>query len=235
MWKKCKVVIIATYKESRLFLKTGNQLEYNEHHPIYGINHYGWKYQNLYILSDDEIKENDWYYYTKSKVHKHLGHLPLDKTKHDGDKVFKIIAITDSSLNLYCNHCGAIKELATGICVRCGRFSTNSISSISQSFIKQYVSEYNKGNKIEEVMVEYEEFLNTNPIWSPEKDYKEYSTIREKLNPDNTISIKATKTSWTKEEVSDIIRDYRNRILALISMKYEVTNNFTEEFINNNL
>lgn len=231
MYKKCKVVIIATYKESRLFLKTGNQLEYNEHHPIYGINHYGWKYQNLYILSDDKIKENDWYY-TKSKVHKHLGHLPLDKTNHDGDKVFKIIAITDSSLNLYCNHCGAIKELATGICVKCDRFSTNSISSISQSFIKQYVSEYNKGNKIEEVMVEYEfekPFITVND----DEERVENYPISPILNPDNTISIKATKTSWTREEVVALLTSLKDHINSINN--YECNCSDFNWFINNNL
>lgn len=200
MYKKCKVVIIATDRESRLFLKTGNQLEYNEYRPIHGINHLGWKYQHLYILSDDEIKEGNWYEF-ESMLNQATTKYSLEVSKYI--KAKKIIATTDSSLGY--NDILSIHQ-RRGLTNHYPTFKP--LPSISQSFIKQYVSEYNKGNKIEEVMVEYEEFLNTNPIWSPKKDYKEYSTIREKLNPDNTISIKATKTSWTREEVINSIRSY---------------------------
>ena len=47
----------------------------------------------LISLEDEEIEENDYYYFSKSNsLHKHLGTLPLNKYKHDGDKCFKVIA-----------------------------------------------------------------------------------------------------------------------------------------------
>ena len=47
----------------------------------------------LISLEDKKIEENDYYYFSKSNsLHKHLGTLPLNKYKHDGDKCFKVIA-----------------------------------------------------------------------------------------------------------------------------------------------
>lgn len=57
------------------------------------------QYQHLYICSNEEIKEGDWYYFTKdNQIHKHLGIKPLHG--HDSDKCFKIIATTDNNLKL---------------------------------------------------------------------------------------------------------------------------------------
>ena len=71
-----------------------------------------------------------------------------------------------------------------------------SLPQPSQSFIEKFIEEYNKGNVITEVMVEY---------W----DIDDYSnapigqTIHSlKVNPkDNTITICKVKDSWTREEI----------------------------------
>lgn len=199
MYKKCKVVIIATDKESRLFLKTGNQLEYNEHRPIHGINHLGWKYQHLYILSDDEIKEGNWYEF-ESMLNQATTKYSLEVSKYI--KAKKIIATTDSSLGY--NDILSIHQ-RRGLTNHYPTFKP--LPSIPQSFIKQYVSEYNKGSKIEEVMIEYEfekPFMTVND----DEERVENYPISPILNPDNTISIKASKTSWTREEVINSIRSY---------------------------
>jgi hypothetical protein len=223
MYKKCKVVMIATNRESRLFLKTGNQLEYNEYRPIHGINHLGWKYQHLYILSDDEIKEGNWYEF-ESMLNQATTKYSLEVSKYI--KAKKIIATTDSSLGY--NDILSIHQ-RRGLTNHYPTFKP--LPSISQSFIKQYVSEYNKGNKIEEVMVEYE------IEWSRNTD-RNIPTNEDlvsiwKPSSDNTISIKATKTSWTREEVVALLTSLKDHINSINN--YECNCSDFNWFINNNL
>ena len=61
----------------------------------------------------------------------------------------------------------------------------------SQQFIQKYIEEYNKGNIITDVLVEYDVHKNSFiPLWIP------------KVNPkDNTITIKKVKDSWNREEI----------------------------------
>ena len=70
----------------------------------------------------------------------------------------------------------------------------------SQSFIQKYIEEYNKGNTITDVLVEYEfdnEGHTDNPGWHNQKL---------KVNSkDNTITIKKVKDSWNKEEVIKLL------------------------------
>jgi hypothetical protein len=167
---------------------------------------------HLYILSSAyEIKEGDnhnWFY------HEMEGVVFIDYIKKEhclcnnkGLDFFigslkKVIASTDSSLKLY-----ESETIANS-----AGFSLNTddicIPSIPQSFIDRYVSEYNKGNKIEEVMVEYDSDL----IIQGEKDSFNYDDGKKlntnvgklKLNSDNTINITFIKDSWTREEVIDL-------------------------------
>jgi hypothetical protein len=104
------------------------------------------KRQHMYILSADEIKEGDWV-------------LCLDEIDHPSECVFqhtngstctackKIIATTDSSLFLIIKNVGIREQDSMEV----------SLPSISQSFIDKYVREYNKGNIITDVMIEYED------------------------------------------------------------------------------
>ena len=73
----------------------------------------------------------------------------------------------------------------------------------SNSFISKYIEEYNKGNIITDVLVEYElvsneeYFLNT---INPDDDVP-YFDENLKINPkDNTITIKKVKDTYTREE-----------------------------------
>lgn len=140
--------------------------------------------QHIYITSDEKIEEGDWMFH---KLDKH----PI---KFDGDNsgrfpygYKKIISSTDKSLNL---------------------------PQPSQEFIEVFIREWNKDNKIEDVLVEYElnipENANKFPhfkvevvrcVW--EEDY------RLKINPkDNTITIRKVKDSWSREEVISLIKKY---------------------------
>ena len=74
----------------------------------------------------------------------------------------------------------------------------------SQQFIQKYIEEYNRGNIITDVLVEYElisneeYFLNT---INPDENVP-YFDENLKINPKyNTITIKKAKDSYTREEV----------------------------------
>ena len=70
---------------------------------------------------------------------------------------------------------------------------------LPQSFIETFVSEYNKGNVIKKVLVEYIEDY-TSEIQELGSDYKPDLTL--KVNQDNTISIKPIEErKYSREEV----------------------------------
>lgn len=217
MYKKCNVVMLAIEDtKNGLLIEWNNKLSFNNNRQDSMI-----KNKHLYIISDDKIEENNWI--TDGK---RLFYMPV---LLDGYiNLCKVIASTDPALNLRCNHCGAIKELATGMCVKCGKFPTNSFPSIPQSFIDKYISEYNKGNKIDEVMVEYDEKLDKSNGVGSEYFY----TL--KLNSDNNINIQSIKDSWTREEVIDLIHFFRCDILEEVEKEGKVVN-FTDKWIETNL
>ena len=182
------------------------------------------KNYHLYILSDDKIKEDDYYLVElfnikgeSTGIHveqcksindiwvNNQGDYYKDTTRHI-DNCKKIIATTDSSLELepYQGHYEGID-------------CTNYFPSIPQQFIDKYVSEYNKGNKIEEVMVEYY------PTWvdvpgypKPFKEAKlEDAILTLKLNPGNYINIKPVKDSWTRDEVKQLLIDCCSEVSSI--------------------
>ena len=136
--------------------------------------------QNLYIISDDEIKGGDWFYNIHSKI---VGRAAFDFGKDDLAK--KIIATTDSSLEINSNF--DYNQLLPN--KNNFRFY---LPQPSQQFIQKYIEEYNRGNIITDVLVEYElisneeYFLNT---INPDDDVP-YFDENLKINPkDNTLNI----------------------------------------------
>lgn len=149
--------------------------------------------QHLYILSDEEIKEGDWFVgfadgsikpFVKQADEStvEINNWQLNKKGHSSNK--KIIATTNKSIILP------------------ERFpSFTYLPQIPQSFIEHFVKEYNKGNVITEVMVEYESIgAYANPKY--DSDYQL------KINPDNTINISTSKDSWSRKEVIELIQKY---------------------------
>lgn len=134
--------------------------------------------QNLYITSDEEIKEGDWIYnpYNNSTVN----HIHQQKGKFIDIADKKIIATTDTSLGL---------------------------PQLPQQFLEKYIEEYNKGNRIEEVMIEYETSQITKQEWFQEAPYRvKYDITTLKVKSDNTITIRKIKDSWSREEVIKLCR-----------------------------
>jgi hypothetical protein len=149
--------------------------------------------QHLYILSDEEIKEGDWFVgfadgsikpFVKQADEStvEINNWQLNKKGHSSNK--KIIATTNKSIILP------------------ERFpSFTYLPQPSQSFIEHFVDEYNKGNVITEVMVEYESIgAYANPKY--DSDYQL------KINSDNTINIINSKDSWSREEVIKLLNSF---------------------------
>ena len=109
----------------------------------------------------------------------------------------EVLATTDESLeprNLYGNS---------------GLFKTK-LPQPSQQFIEKFIEEYNRGNVITDVLIEYELISNEEYFGNtvnPDYDVP-YFDEKLKINPkDNTITIKKVKDSWNREEVEKLLLD----------------------------
>lgn len=183
--KKCSVVMLATSKESNLFLDDFKKLHFHHSAISKRYKNNPKRKQHLYILSDEGIQDGDWCY---NKITKQITQA---KTHYYGNfNWVKIIATTDASL---------MKQDYFNDGRKAGM---EQVPQIPQSFIEEYISEYNKDNQIKEVMVEYNfrEWLagevGDNEIWANEEILK--------LSKDNTITITKVKDSYSKEEVEKL-------------------------------
>lgn len=185
-FKKTKVVLLTTNEKASLKLGqngllVNNTLGYDAHFTN----------QHLYFLSDEEIKEGDWCV-DKHKV----------VFKQETDKIFseftgskKIIATTDKSLII--NSIYGVDSFDTSIFSGSGKSEIVKLPQMfnlpqpSQSFIEKFVEEYNKGNQITEVLVEYE----------VDDGYMEVKSYLKVNSKDNTITIRKAKDIWNREEV----------------------------------
>ncbi len=185
MEKKCKVVMLAT-KETNY----NNYLVLNKDNKLcaWDTTSMGSQItlppQNIYITSDDEIKEGDWVLWgEKQDQISQATSMDVNLNSSYTKGAFKkIIATTDKSLiPLFC------------------KTQTKNIPQISQSFINQYIESYNKGNVITEVMVEYEgikefgikEYKGNILVFDNTTINLNYNKL--KINLDNTINIKPIK------------------------------------------
>lgn len=214
-FKKCPVVMLPTNEKAQIiFVKHAQGKNVDKLRiPAAGGEYrrllsYGFEPQHLYFLSDDEIKEGDYFIYPELKekdVWLCRGSIPNVGAK-------KIIATTDSSI-------ACIKDTLS-IPQRRGltnHYPTEKwvLPQPSQSFIKKFVEEYNKGNIITEVMVEY----NSPEICENPLDSK-FASL--KVNPkDNTITIRKVKNSWNKEEVIKSIKNFAEKFVANTNTAYK--------------
>ncbi len=149
----------------------------------YGNMLVGYQPQALYICTNEEIKEGDWFLAgglaitqaTKER-YPQIG-ISLDFI--NDNKYPKIIATTDSSLTI-------LKDIenARGLLASCEKY----LPSIPQSFIQKYIELYNKGEKIEKVMVEYE--IDSEDAWNYNPERGEDWHTKLKLNGNEIIICK---------------------------------------------
>lgn len=155
-----------------------------------------WKPQHLYFLSEDKIELNDWCILLDD-----LGNVFSGPQQWLGNGVLnsnlrKIITTTDTSLWLHDDTVPYPK--------------TKQLPQPSPQFIQKYVEQYNLGNIITKVMVEYEDCGTEdkgnigNLLHGENIPYQEPFLMGHRLKvnfKDNTITITKIKDSWTREEV----------------------------------
>lgn len=204
MLKKCKVVMLPTNEKATF--NFGDMIKHitnekliisgfksKENNPFDSL----WNAQHLYIISDDEFKEDEWVY-LNGKAMKATSKLVEAQSNFSRRDWKKIIATTDNSLLQH-----------VGNDIRGREYDTQyQLPKPSQQFIQKYVEEYNKGNIIIDVLVEYVD--NGEEDWIGD-DYTGEPFWNEKIEPkinskDNTITIKKLKESYTRQEVIELCK-----------------------------
>jgi len=212
MFKKARCLLLPTKEKAPIILGITNKLFSNDSESRFRRIQNA-TFHHLYIISADEeiIKSN-----LKIGDYIHTINIPIEQVKeiikdystqrgyewliitNNGNQYKpieirgKVIASTDKlALEPYMGHYEGID-------------CTNYLPQPSQSFIEKYITEYNKGSVIENVLVEYEF------DWSLEEDTINFPNL--KVNPkDNTISIKKVKDSWSREELSEETTSFMKR------------------------
>ena len=190
--KRTKVVMLPTNQKANLSLDKYNSLFYGNYPKDDSLN------QNLYFLSDEEIKEGDWYIDDTNSVRQSITSNEDYWTVRKDYR--KIIATTDESLLF-------VKKLPSNENINLQKVTR--LPQPSQSFLEKYVEAYNKGKQVKEVMVEYE--------WSPESKTLEEldrklnrilycsessdNPYKLKIDLKNTITIRPIKDSFTLSEM----------------------------------
>ena len=191
-FKKAKVVMLATNK-----IETESRIGYYKDTLSLGNSKYDKRLslfrsidgtstpnpQHLYIISDDEIKENNTHFYNPHSGQLHISGNHTDYIAINKNGCKKIIATTDTSLK--------IDNPNYDI----GKLAYITLPQPSQQFIQKYIEEYNRGNIINDVLVEY-------GIIYEGRSYDLYNPDKLKVNlKNNTITIKKVKDSWNREEI----------------------------------
>lgn len=183
---KAKIIMLPTENETMVLRNTycfteahGNPLKYGR---IRNAVERGFEYQHLYVITNEEIKEDDWY--VNDKMIFKADSVFDNGNNPNQNKLNKKIAATTNKLY---NNIG-------------GKLLTQKLPTFSQEFLKQYC----EAGGIDEVEIE-EEWLGYDGILG-----KNINKI--KVNIDNTINIKPIKTSWNREEVETLCNDLLNEL-----------------------
>ncbi len=148
MYKKHNIELFRTYDEVKvgmLILKDNGILEINQNPYLVEKKETFWwnkfKEQHLYILSEEKVKKNDFYFSPNTGI---IICKYEEEVKNDNGK--KIIATTHKEL---IEDSMLIKKL-----------DSPDIHLIPKSFVGYYEYRYNKGKRITKVNLKYEENLD---------------------------------------------------------------------------
>jgi hypothetical protein len=155
MKKKAQVIMLPTDKASDILINTyinethstskfvmGMTKEALDETSVKAVEDRGYKYQHLYITTDDEMKEGDWCYSEEGILGQHIFHYIEKSSRFNGKK---IIATTDTELT----H-PYIQPKDERV------LSNNEKKGLPQPS-KTFIEKYCKVGGIDEVLVEYEE------------------------------------------------------------------------------
>lgn len=223
--KRCKVVLFATDEKTRLQIsKNYLNVTIDEFIPDNKFT----MGQYLYIISNDEIEKDD-YYLDYDKFH--------IKSRYGFDSTAVIEQCDDKGLAAFINKRGLSKKIIAttdkSIKTKAEQAGENAwynpLPRPSEEFINQYVEEYNKGNIITDVIVEYVDIGEE--LWDEYRDQPFWKEkIVPKVNPkDNTITIRKVKDTWTKDEVIDLIYKFRNNVSQSLYLNKLTISNWLDD------
>ena len=182
----------------------------------------------IYILNEDEIKEGDWFIGDNISIKQctlnNGGNINFKGGWYSGSTNCKKIIATTDALLINRRQMTFMDEATEWI---------YDLPQPSQQFITKYIEEYNKGNIISDVLVEYKRVFETvakGMIGHPEDDISWWNE-KLKINPnDNSITIKKLKDSWSREEHAADVKRLCN--LLYFSANIDVDFNTKEELDN---
>ena len=205
-FKKTQVVMLPTNEKATLLSDGNYNHSFIHRNNLIDPNPSRFRGYELYFLSDEPIKEGDWYI-DESVFKGAIYQMKHSKWGDEGQgNCKKIIATTDKSIILP------------------ERFpSFTYLPQPSQSFIEKFVDEYNRGNVITEVMVEYEgicsncsEYHEDSILCSDRDGFDtKVEPFRLKVSKNNIITIRKTKESWNRDEVIQLMEKAINRGMQL--------------------
>ena len=164
-----------------------------------------WQSQHLYILSDDEINEGDWYIWLNNKqICQAEGMIMVINNHVNNGDIKKIIATTDMSL--FINN-GTFDD-GTGTQLP---LLNTFVPQIPQSFIEHYIEQHNQGNIIDKVLVEYEGSFGYSDSDSWESPV---------INIYNSINTLNGKTSWNRRELEKALFKFKD----IMCYHYQIPN-----------
>jgi hypothetical protein len=166
------------------------------------------KYQQLYFISDEEIKKGDWAVILTDEKPIIVNVKTIGKEvtaqKQEGGYIVthtnflkKIIATTDTSLKRICPSCngrGQFDNDGYNQCKRCKTSGEINLPRPSEKWIEYFITEWNKSNQIEKVMVEYHG-THISGAYDIEDmfEFGGYDIEKLIINSDNTINIELCK------------------------------------------
>ena len=193
---KRQLVMLPTQEGSYLSKRRNGKLEYYYCPETSYVTDSEYTNQHLYVLGGDSIRAGEPYMWMDNKAistatTNDLIHL----SKHLKEGHIKpILATTD-------------RELYNRIPMNGGHFLNASLPKLRDSFVSKFMEQYNKGNVLTDVMVEYEDDLN-------QDDYdKDGFAAKCRLKLDNgCIITHKVQNSFTREEMLENMQYYMEHV-----------------------
>ena len=166
--------------------------------------------QHLYITTDEEIKEDDWFINTGSSGHPTA---KVYQANSENSKAFKEF--------------GPYPEIRKIIATTDSKLITDGVAKSPQSFIEEYC----KAGGIDEVLVEYEEKFIQNSLKGYKRMMDEVIEVIPKLNPNNSIIIHPVEEKmYSREEMLSFAK-----YVAKVGFGLNHTENLFDKWIEENL
>ena len=241
MFKDAKVVMLPTNKTAGInciYKRINDEIScidendkignlYINKNPFVQQSNSSFQAYHLYIITDDKILPHDWYIDRNGKLQQcesikdNILTGPKSTIVAINEKGYnrfstnteckKIIATTDTSLKTI-TIWDDINSILIDNKLRSPDAEYSLLPQPSPEFINKYITEYNKGNIITDVLVEYNEVIDdvsvkqAMTIGMNIRDMGVISVL--KIDSNNCITIKKKKSKlYTEEEVIQLLRD----------------------------